>query len=78
MNTEKLNKKKSKFTIFSFMHRYFFVSWHKHWKGIYLHLPKATHRIYFNSDWRLCHDKYSNIGARISQKLGVQWCITPK
>ena len=71
MNTGKLNKKKSKFAIFSVMHRYLFVSWHKYWKGIYIHLPKVTHRIYFDSNCKLCHDKHSNIGARISQKLGI-------
>ena len=53
------------------MQRYFFVSWNKYWKGIYIHLPKVTHRVYFDSKWCLKKDKYSNVGARISQKLGV-------
>ena len=51
--------------------KYLFVSWHKYWKGIYIHLSKVTHRIYFDRNWKLHHDKYSNIGAKISQKLGV-------
>jgi hypothetical protein len=67
----KLKKRYGNLPIFSVMHRYFYVSWHKHWKGIYIHLLKVTHRVYFNSNWKLCHDKHSNIGARISQKLGV-------
>ena len=53
------------------MQRYFFVSWNKYWKGIYIHLPKVTHRFYFNKRWIFKHDKYSNVGSRISQKLGV-------
>ena len=43
----------------------------KHWKGIYIHLPKVTHRVYLDRNWKLHHDKHSNIGARISQKLDV-------
>ena len=48
-----------------------YISWHKHWKGIYIHLSKTTHRVFFNSKWRLRHDSYSNVGAKISQKLGI-------
>ena len=62
---------KKAWSIADVVHRYFFISWHKYWKGIYIHLPKTTHRIYFDRSWELHYDKYSNVGARISQKLGV-------
>lgn len=68
-NTDKPQKKV--WSIANVVHRYFFISWHKHWKGIYIHLPKATHRVYLDRNWKLHHDKHSNIGARISQKLDV-------
>lgn len=30
----------------------FFVSWHKHWKGIYLHFPVYTVRVFvWGVDW---------------------------
>jgi hypothetical protein len=68
-NTDKPQKKV--WSIANVVHRYFFISWHKHWKGIYIHLPKVTHRVYLDRNWKLHHDKHSNIGARISQKLDV-------
>jgi len=57
--------------IIEVVHYYFHISWHKYFKGIYIHLPKVTHRVYFDRRWKLHHDKYSNVGARISQRLGV-------
>ena len=67
------NKQKGtdKCTLYGVMHRYFFISWGKYWKGIYIHLPKTTHRFYIDSRYKPHHDKYSNVGAKISQRLGV-------
>jgi hypothetical protein len=62
---------KKAWSIADVVHRYFFISWHKYWKGVYIHLPKVTHRISFDRNWELHHDKHSNVGARISQKLGM-------
>lgn len=61
---------KKQWILYGVMQRYFFVSWNKYWKGIYIHLPKVTHRFYFNKRWNFKHDKYSNVGFRLSQKLG--------
>jgi hypothetical protein len=68
-NIDKTHKKV--WSIANVVYRYFFVSWHKYWKGVYIHLPKVTHRVYFDRNWKMHYDKYSNVGARISQKLGV-------
>ena len=72
MSTENnLKENKEQCALYGVMHRYFFISWNKHWKGIYIHLPKTTHRFYIDSKYKPQHDKYSNVGAKISQALGV-------
>ena len=62
---------KKQWTLYGVMQRFLFFSWNKYWKGVYIHLHKVTHRFYFNSKWKFKHDKYSNVGAKISEKLGV-------
>jgi len=53
-----------------------FVSWHKHWKGIYLHFfPRYCVRVFlWGVDWHrknpLIHS--SNVGGEVPRKAGAR------
>jgi len=40
------------FSLLTKKYKGIFIKWNKHWKGIYLHFPKFTIRIFlFGLDW---------------------------
>lgn len=49
--------------------KYIFFSFGKHWKGVYIHLNKTTHRFYLDRDLSFKHDQHSNVGFKIMKNL---------